>query len=263
MTVRATDDSCILLTNDDGFHAPGLAALVAALEPLGRLVVVAPTLEQSGAAHALTLERPLRVERVTTDRYRVDGTPTDCVHLGVDRLTGGRLPRLVVSGINRGLNVGDDVTYSGTVAGALEGTLLHIPSLAVSTERGPQGQAEFGVAAAIARQLAEEVLRQGLEPGVLLNINVPAGRPRGLRVTRQGRRTYRATAEERADPAGRPYYWIAGAQVIPLDESDGDHVAVREGYVSLTPLHANMTHEPSLGTLAGWNLRLPAPDGPA
>jgi 5'-nucleotidase len=203
------------------------------------------------------LNRPLRVVEVEPQRCRIDGTPTDCVHLGVHRLTGGELPALVASGINRGLNVGDDVTYSGTVAGALEGALLHIPSVAFSVATDAAGRADFVTAAAFARKLAAEILARGLPPGVLLNVNLPVGQPRGVRVTRQGTRRYRATAEERLDPAGRPYYWIAGADTIPAGEHDGDHVAIREGYVSVTPLHANLTHEPSLEPLARWGLGLP------
>jgi len=242
----------ILVTNDDGYDAPGLAALVEALVDLGELVVVAPDREQSGAGHALTLDRPLRVREVGPGRFRVNGTPTDCVHLGAYRLTAGRLPDLVASGINRGLNVGDDVTYSGTVAGALEGALLHIPALAFSAETDARGQAEYAWAAAFARRLAGQVLERGLPPGVLLNVNVPAGTPRGVRVTRQGKRTYRATAEERLDPAGRPYFWIAGVDMTPAGEADGDHLALREGHASVTPLHANLTHVPSLEPLARW-----------
>lgn len=259
MTPRNRDarDGCILVTNDDGYDAPGLAALAAALESLGDVVVVAPASEHSGAGHAVTLVRPLRVDRVAPGRYRVDGTPTDCVHLGVERLCGGRLPRLVVSGINRGLNVGDDVTYSGTVAGALEGTLLHVPSMAVSAATDAEGRAAFDYAAAVARTLAAALLERELAPGVFLNVNVPSGKPRGLRVTRQGRREYRATAEERRDPSGRPYYWIAGTDATPAGEADGDHLALQEGYVSVSPLHANLTHEPSLTTLSGWKLDLP------
>jgi 5'-nucleotidase len=230
---------------------------VEALEPLGRIVVVAPDREQSGAAHALTLNRPLRVYEVETNRCRVDGTPTDCVHLGVHRLTGGEMPALVASGINRGLNVGDDVTYSGTVAGALEGALLNIPSLAFSVASDSAGRADFVTAAAFARKLAVQVLERGLPRGVLLNVNVPVGQPRGVRLTRQGTRSYRATAEERLDPSGRPYYWIAGADTTPGGEPDGDHLAIQEGYVSVTPLHANLTHEPSLPALAAWRLGLP------
>lgn len=246
----------ILLTNDDGFDAPGLAALAAALERVGDLVIVAPDRERSGAGHALTLLRPLRVRLRGPDRYEVDGTPTDCVHLGVFNLTGKRQPDLVVSGINRGLNVGDDVTYSGTVAGALEGTLLHVPSLAFSVERDDEGRAEYDHPARIARVLVERVLDDGLPSGIFLNVNVPMGTPKGIRITRQGSRSYRAAVVERVDPAGRPYFWIAGADTTPTGEPEGDHAAIADGYVSVTPLHANMTHEPSLAALRSWNLEL-------
>jgi len=248
---------CILVTNDDGYDAPGLAALVEGLAGLGDIVVVAPDRERSGAGHALTLSSPLRVRKHGEGRYSVDGTPTDCVHLGVFNLTGGRAPDLVVSGINRGANIGDDITYSGTVAGALEGTLLHIPSIAVSAATDDEGQASFGPSARIARALATRILESGLPEGVFLNVNVPRGRPRGMRVTRQGTRAYRAAVVERADPSGRPYYWIAGADTTPANEPDGDHAAIEAGYVSVTPLHANLTHAPSLATLAAWKLELP------
>jgi 5'-nucleotidase len=244
----------ILVTNDDGYDAPGIAALIAALAPLGDLVVVAPDREQSASAHALTVNRPLRVYEVGAGRYRVDGTPTDCVHLALHRLAGARMPDLVVSGINRGLNIGDDLTYSGTVAGALEGALLHVPAVALSAASDERGGADYAAAADYGRKLCATVLERGLPTGVLLNVNVPSGAPRGTRLTRQGTRTYRATVEERLDPSGRPYYWIAGADAIPTGEADGDHVAIRDGFISVTPLHANLTHEPSLATLAGWPL---------
>jgi 5'-nucleotidase len=248
--------SLILVTNDDGYDSPGLAALIDAVEPLGEVIVAAPDREQSGAAHALTLDRPLRVFPAAPARFRVSGTPTDCVHLALHTLTGKRKPALVVSGINRGLNIGDDVNYSGTVAGALEGALLHVPSIAFSAQLDTGHGVDYAVAAAFARKLSAHVLATGLPPGVILNVNVPAGRPRGVRVTRQGTRTYRATAEERLDPSGRPYYWIAGVDMTPGDEPDGDHRAVDDGYVSVTPLHANLTHERSLVELARWELEL-------
>jgi 5'-nucleotidase len=251
------DRPCLLVTNDDGIDAAGLAALVSAVAHLGRVVVVAPDRERSGAGHALTLGRPLRVRSRAEDRFEVDGTPTDCVHLGVFNLTGGRPPQLVLSGINRGANLGDDVTYSGTVAAALEGTLLRVPSIAFSVERDDDGRADYRIAAALAGRLAERALEHGIPPGVLLNVNVPQGTPRGIRITRQGTRTYRAAAVERLDPAGRPYFWIAGADTTPSQEPDGDHAAMREGYVSITPLHADMTHDPSRAILAGWGLTLP------
>jgi 5'-nucleotidase len=247
---------CLLVTNDDGIDAPGLSALVEAVAHLGSVVVVAPDRERSGAGHALTLGRPLRVHKRGADRFEVDGTPTDCVHLGVFNLTGGRPPRLVLSGINRGANLGDDVTYSGTVAAALEGTLLRIPSIAFSVERDAEGQADYRVAARFAARMAERALTLGIPPGVLLNVNVPLGAPRGIRITRQGTRSYRAGAIERLDPSGRPYYWIAGADMTPAQESDGDHAAIRDGFVSITPLHADMTHEPSRGIIESWGLAL-------
>jgi 5'-nucleotidase len=244
----------ILATNDDGFGAPGLEALVRAMEPLGEVVVVAPDRERSGASHALTLGRPLRVWEAAKNRYRVDGTPTDCVHLGAFHLAGGEGPDLVVSGINRGVNVSDDVTYSGTVAGALEGTLLRVPSLAFSVDIDERGECDYDPAVRFARSLAERVLAQGLERGVFLNVNLPVGEPRGVRVCRQGARSYRAAVVERIDPAGRPYYWIADADTTPADEPDGDQQAIRDGYVSVTPLHADMTHTPSLDKLTAWNM---------
>jgi len=246
----------VLVTNDDGFDAPGLHALVEALASLGRIVVVAPDREQSAAAHALTLRVPLRVYQAGEDRWRVEGTPTDCVHLGIFNLTGRRDPDLVLSGINRGLNVGDDVTYSGTVAGALEAALLGVPALAVSAQIDASGAPDYARAGAIARELAERLLAQPLPRGVFLNVNVPAGVPREIRITRQGTRSYRAAVVERLDPAGRPYYWIAGADTTPAGEPDGDHRAIEEGCVSVTPLHANLTHGPTLPVLADWGLEI-------
>jgi 5'-nucleotidase len=241
----------ILITNDDGYDAPGLHALSAAVATLGRVIVAAPDREQSGSAHALTLARPLRVRKVEADRFRIDGTPTDCVHLAVDKLC-ERLPDLVLSGINRGLNVGDDVTYSGTVAAALEGALLRIPSMAVSVANPPEGAPQYEQAAEFASRLAARLLIHGLEFGTLLNVNVPHGVPKGIRATRQGTREYRATAIERADPSGRPYYWINDVDMTPTGEPDGDHAATAEGFVSITPLHTNLTHEKSLAGLAAW-----------
>jgi 5'-nucleotidase len=241
----------ILVTNDDGYDAPGIAVLQGAVAPLGRVFVVAPDREQSASSHSLTVHRPLRVLRVAEGRHRVDGTPTDCVHLAVPRLTGGVTPDLVVSGINRGLNIGDDVVYSGTVAGAMEGALLQIPAIAFSMETDAAGMADYAVAAAFIRRIARTVLERELPRGVLLNVNFPAREPRGVRVTRQGTRTYRATALERQDPA---YYWIDSADAVPTGEPDGDHAAITDGYVSVTPLHADLTHVPSLSPLSRWRL---------
>jgi len=239
----------ILITNDDGFDAPGLTTLVQAIEPLGRIVVAAPDREQSGMAHALTLSRPLRVQTVDADRFRIDGTPTDCVHLAVDKLC-DRVPDLVLSGINRGLNVGDDITYSGTVAGALEGALLRIPAISISAGIPSDGAVPYETAGEIAHRVAGYVLEHGLGVGTLLNVNVPNGSPKGIRPTRQGTREYRATAIERKDPSGRPYYWIDDIDMTPTGEPDGDHTATADGFVSITPLHINLTHDASLPGLA-------------
>jgi 5'-nucleotidase len=248
------DKPLILVTNDDGYDAPGIAALVKAVEPLGRVLVVAPDREQSGAGHALTLDRPLRVYRVAEGRYRVTGTPTDCVHIAVTNLAGGDLPSMVVSGINRGLNIGDDVTYSGTVSAALEGALVGIPSIAFSVQIDFEGCAHYDSAAPFARKTVAKVLELGLSPGVLLNVNFPQGEYRGVRITRQGTRTYRGTTLERLDPSGQPYFWIAGAEMTPAGEPDGDHEAISRGFISVTPLQANLTHEPSISVLADWKL---------
>jgi 5'-nucleotidase len=248
------DRPCILVTNDDGYDAPGISVLAEAMSGLGRVVVSAPDREQSASSHALTLHRPLRVTRVAEDRYRVDGTPTDCVHLAIPKLVGERPPDLVVSGINRGLNVGDDVTYSGTVAGALEGALLHVPAIAFSCKRDATGGAKYELCADFARGVAEQVLRRGLPRGVFLNVNFPDGPAKGARITRQGTRDYGATALEREDPAGRPYFWIDRAEMRPTGEPDGDHAAIEDGYVSVSPLHADLTHEATLAELGRWRL---------
>src|SRR5262247_4064540 len=190
----------ILVTNDDGVHAPGLAALAAALEDLGEVWVVAPEREQSACGHALTLHRPVRVHQVGERRFSVNGTPSDCVNLGVLGFLPER-PALVVSGINHGANLGDDVTYSGTVSAAMEGTLLRVPSVAVSlAENG-----DFEEAAQIARLVVTRTLVTGLPPKTLLNVNVPAGRPREILVTRLGHRVYSEKIVEQTDPRGRTH----------------------------------------------------------
>ncbi len=230
----------ILLTNDDGIAAPGLEALGRALEEVGEVTVIAPDREQSASSHALTLHRPLRVNRQGERRYSVDGTPTDCVNLGILNLLSTR-PRLVVSGINRGMNLGDDITYSGTVSAAFEGTLLGVPSFAMSQEVH-EGKVDFGPAAAYAAKLARLILEQPLPPGTLLNVNVPRVPPKGARLTRQGRRTYHQGVVERVDPSGRQYYWLGGIPPKWDEDPDSDFAAISEGLVSLTPLHLDLTH---------------------
>ncbi len=232
----------ILVTNDDGVRAKGIHALAEALAPLGDVVIVAPGREASAVGHALTLHHPLRIEHLRDAVYALDGTPTDCVNIGVAAVLRG-LPDLVVSGINNGLNVGDDVTYSGTVSGALEGALLGVPSIAVSLQQGPGewGKWDFSDAARVASEVAAKVLQSGLPPRTFLNVNVPHRSPKGIRLTVQGKRTHATTVSERRDPRGRTYFGIGEADDEWIPDSASDHAAIHEGYVSVTPLQADMT----------------------
>ena len=229
----------ILVTNDDGVRSPGIRALADALAHLGHVITVAPHVEASAIGHALTLRRPLRMELVEEDVYEVDGTPTDCVNIGITQLFKGA-PDLVVSGINKGYNLGDDVTYSGTVAGAMEGALLGIPSIAVSLRRTRE-EYDFGPAAEAAARVAEIVLASGLPSRVFLNVNVPSGQPKGLRTTFQAKRNHVTVVDRRLDPRGIPYYWIEEGQDDWEPNDRSDYRAVKDGYVSVTPLHPDLT----------------------
>ena len=239
----------ILVTNDDGIMAPGLAALAKALAGLGRVVVVAPERDNSAASHSLTMRRPLLVREEGPDRFAIDGTPADCVIVGVGKLLKSR-PALLVSGINPGPNLGDDISYSGTVSAAIEGTMVGIPSLAVSLAGEPG--VGYELAAAHAARLARLVLEQGLPPDTLLNINVPT-RPgaeiKGVRFTRQGRRKYDGAIQETADPWRRKHYWIGGGTPVLDEGADTDVQAVVAGWVSVTPLHLDRTNYEALGCL--------------
>jgi 5'-nucleotidase len=229
----------ILLTNDDGVNSEGIHALAEALDPLGEVVIVAPIQEASAIGHALTLRRPLRLEGVRPSVYSVDGTPTDCVSVAIEHVLNGK-PDLIVSGINKGWNLGDDVTYSGTVSGALEGALHGIPSVAISTQN-KNNHFEFGSAARAAFTIVEAVLERGMPKFTLLNINVPFGSNKGFRATVQAKRNHVTVVSKRIDPRGGPYYWIEEGenQWEPHDRSD--YQAVHDGYVSITPLHPDMT----------------------
>ena len=234
----------ILVTNDDGVHSEGIYALASALERLGEVTIVAPHVEASAIGHALTLRRPLRMERLRERVYEVDGTPTDCVNIAITQLYRGR-PDLVVSGINKGYNLGDDVTYSGTVSGAFEGSLLGVSSIAVSLERS-DGAYDFSHAATAAASMAEAVLDRGLPASTFLNINVPSGVPAGVRVTVQGKRNHVTVVNERIDPRGRAYYWIEEGENHWEPHDRSDFQAVRDGYVSVTPLQPDMTDHQAL-----------------
>ena len=234
----------ILVTNDDGVHSDGIKVLAAALANLGEITVVAPIQEASAIGHALTLRRPLRVESISPRVFAVDGTPTDCVNVAITHVLKDK-PDLIVSGINKGWNLGDDVTYSGTVAGALEGALLGIPSIAVSTQNR-RNEFEYGPAGKAAAAVAEAVLERGMPKFILLNINVPFGPNKGFRVTVQAKRNHVTVVSERMDPRHRPYYWIEEGQNEWEPHDRSDYQAVRDGYISITPLQPDMTAHDTL-----------------
>jgi 5'-nucleotidase len=237
----------ILVTNDDGYRSTGIEALASALGELGEVTIVAPMSEASAIGHALTLRRPLRLEAIGDRVFAVDGTPTDCVNVAVTHVFHG-LPDLVVSGINKGYNLGDDVTYSGTVAGALEGALLGIPSVGVSL-RQTRGEYDFTHAARAAAVMAGAMLRQPLPGRTFLNINVPKGEPKGYRATVQAKRNHVTSVAVRHDPKGHPYYWIEEGQNEWEPHDRSDYQAVRDGYVSVTPLHPDLTAHHALAAV--------------
>jgi 5'-nucleotidase len=246
----------ILLSNDDGVNAPGLTALRREIATIGRAIVVAPDREMSAASHSLTVHVPLRANRVADDVIKVEGTPTDCVLLAVQHLLPER-PDLVVSGINRGPNLGNDVTYSGTVAAAMEGTLLGIPSIAISLDRSQEGEYDYRFAASVARELALTVLERGLPEGTLLNVNVPNRPPaeiRGIATARLGKQIYEESIVKKTDPRGRGYYWIGGQVSTWKVEPDTDLAIVADGWVSLTPIELDMTDYRTLEALGTWPL---------
>ena len=246
----------ILVSNDDGIDAPGIAALAAALDGLGTVAVVAPFEEQSAVGHAITIRTPMRAHATHFDGPRgelwaraITGTPADCVKIAVQRLL-PRRPDLVVSGINHGPNTSVNVLYSGTVSAATEAAVLGIPSIAVShAEWVPD---DFEPAGRVAATLAGRVLAEGLPPGVLLNVNVPGGEPAGLRATRQARARWEEEFEERLDPMERPYYWLGGRFIDLDDGADTDLAAIADGYVSVTPLQFDMTAYDHVALVSGW-----------
>jgi 5'-nucleotidase len=237
----------ILVTNDDGIHSQGIIDLAKALERLGDVTVVAPASEMSAASHSLTLIRPLRIDRIDDRHFSVDGTPTDCVTLAMGLLMKDAPPDIVLSGINRGPNLGDDQSYSGTVAGALEASIHGLPGIAVSLVA--RKNFDFSYAAEFSARLAERVLSEGLPKGTLLSVNVPPGPVKGVRITRQGMKVVRPVIIEGVDPRQRAYYWISEERLPSADQPGTDYSAVREGYVSVTPLCNDLTDHAALGRL--------------
>lgn len=243
----------ILLTNDDGIHSDGLITLEKALREVGDVYTVAPASEMSGASHSLTLSRPLRIRHIDERHWSVDGTPTDCVTLALHQiLPEEEHPHICVSGINHGANLGDDASYSGTVAGALEATILGVPGLAFSLVA--REQFDFTEAARFAVTAVRKALIDGLPEGTLLNINIPSGDIKGVRVTRQGIKNARPIISEHIDPRGKAYYWIGEQYYTATSEEGTDYYAVEHGYVSVTPMRSDMTDHNALPALAEWNL---------
>ena len=245
----------ILCTNDDGIHAPGLELLVSVAAGLGETRVVAPDREQSATSHSLTLHRPLRVTEVAPGRHVIDGTPTDCVLIAVKELLPWR-PDFVLSGVNHGPNMGEDVLYSGTVAAAMEGTILGIPSIAVSWTGG--GREDLGAySSLLAGLLHGLIVRNDFPAETFFNVNVPM-RPvdeiEGIRVTTLGRRVYSDSLIRREDPGGREYFWIGGGVSSWSGGENSDFRAVEAGYVSVTPLHLDLTNHRLLDEVTSWSL---------
>jgi len=241
----------ILITNDDGIHSEGIEALEAAMNQIGEVYVVAPASEMSGASHSLTLERPLRIRQIDERHWTVDGTPTDCVTLALNRiLTNGERPDICVSGINHGANLGDDATYSGTVAGAMEATILGLTGLAFSLVATRTH--DFTESARVAIDVTRKALAEGVPPWTLLNVNIPKGVPKGIRVTRQGFKEAKPVISEHIDPRGKPYYWIGEVREGFRAAGGTDFEAVDEGYVSVTPMRTDLTNHGALEGMKNW-----------
>ncbi len=243
----------ILVSNDDGIHAPGLAVLERVAAGLSSDVwVVAPETEQSGAAHSLTLHRPLRVREIETQRYAVDGTPTDCMMLALNTLIPDQRPSLMLSGINMGANLADDVTYSGTIAAAFEAALLGVPAIALSQRHRGSGAVPWETAERHAAALITRLVAAGWPADVVINVNfpdLPAEEVTGVVVGRQGRRKFGDVLSQRHDPRGVPYYWIGGTRTSNEETPGTDIAAVGQGAISVTPLGLDMTDEPTCAAL--------------
>ncbi|HEV2177042.1 MAG TPA: 5'/3'-nucleotidase SurE [Terriglobia bacterium] len=242
----------ILVTNDDGIRAPGLKALEDGMAPLGEVTVVAPDYERSATGQSITIHSPLRVQAIDERHYAVSGTPADAVILALHQLLDAK-PSLVVSGINPGANLGENVIYSGTVAAALEATLHGVPAVAVSL--ASRTNLDFSAAAAFAAEIGAKILDEGLPPGVMLNVNVPRGSPaeiRGVRLTRQSQKITQNIIYEKHDPRGRPYYWQDETVSFDSVEPDSDYAAIIAHEISITPLQVDRTDYASLNHLSKW-----------
>jgi 5'-nucleotidase len=241
----------ILITNDDGYHAEGIVALENALAEIGDVYVVAPASEMSGASHSLTLSRPLRIRQIDARHWTVEGTPTDCVTLALNLiLPPAERPHLCASGINHGPNLGDDATYSGTVAGAMEATILGVPGLAFSLVANRSH--DFAESIRVAREITRKAIGEGIPENTLLNINIPKGTPKGICITKQGLKDAHPVISEHIDPRGKPYYWIGEQRNGFHAEGGTDFEAIDEGYVSVTPMRTDLTNYLAIEALKKW-----------
>jgi 5'-nucleotidase len=239
----------ILITNDDGITAPGLIALERSLSPLGEVTVIAPDREMSATSQSVTLHTPMRVHRIDDRHCAIGGTPTDSVIMALYHIL-PQPPDLVVSGINPGGNMGENVDYSGTVGAAMQAVVHGVPAFAMSL--ASKKSLDFSAAAAFAARLATLILAEGLEPGVCLNVNVPSGEVRGVRVTRQSRKISQNLVVEQKDPRGRSHYWFDETEHVSEVEPDSDYGAVIAHEISVTPLQVDRTHYPSLNHISHW-----------
>ncbi len=244
----------ILITNDDGIQAEGLRALVQAMEGVGTISVVAPSHERSASAQSLTLRQPIFWDHVSEHEWSVEGTPTDAVILALHKLLPNR-PDLVISGINRGGNLGENIFYSGTVGAAMEAAINHVPAIAISVAHKGKS-CRFEQAAKFARELAQLVLTEGMPQGVILNVNVPLTWNGSVRFTRQSKKVTRNVLQEGTDPRGRTFFWLHEQEHIEGLDPESDYAAVFDGAVSLTPLQLDRTHETSLNHLSHWAPKL-------
>lgn len=231
----------ILLTNDDGFYSKGIETLFDCLKDLGQVYIVAPDQEKSATSLALNLYRPLRVKLIKEGVYAVDGTPADCVYLAVQKLL-PKKPDLLISGINHGPNLGQqDISYSGTVAGGIQGTFLQIQSVAVSLLRNSKDEFEFAHAARFVHHLAENLLKKRLPEGITLNINIPAPPVKGIRIAKLGQKRYNPEIIEKKDPRRKVYYWIGTGTPKAIGDKDSDVMVIKKGFITVTPLHTDLT----------------------
>ena len=247
----------ILVTNDDGIHSRGIFRLWETMEEIGNVTVVAPDTEKSAVGHAITISDPIRIQEFKQNGgfrgFSVDGTPADCVKIAVTAICENP-PDIVISGINAGANVGNNIIYSGTVSAATEGTMYNISSVAISL--ASQKSQDFDFSTEIARKVVKAVLKNGLPKGTLLNVNVPAIPPdkiKGIKITKHGHVFFKDRFEKREDPRGRQYYWMTGEIVNPVDASDLDSSVLEDGYVSITPIHYELTNNNFLKQLNDWD----------